>query len=205
MTIESPYAESTDVARFLRTTLKGGNDFTASTIPTKEDVDFILILVSASIDSVLAEIGYKLPLTELENEVFPEYEVNFLKMLTVIGSADKVLRAMKPAPASAAGKTGKAENAFSGIYKKELERLRNSVPLRAQYYIGTSAEFRLAEPGGPVSSYINNVLNKSSKYLTDNGIDSQKLLSDLYDMWEDDLESDPVEHYLDWKLLTSIT
>lgn len=167
MTIPSkPYTTSINVGLFMPNLLKGGSDFTSSTIPTKTAVDQFISWVSDQIDLQFQQAGYVVPFVELSGESWPSHQTQYLQLLATLGaSAMTGGWSLKPAPAVARGRDGSSGNIFQELYEKELAKIWNpelnmtSIRFRTRAYSGTPAEKSITEPRAPSLDYIEGEMN----------------------------------------------
>lgn len=166
-----PYSVSGQVALFLLNLLRGGTDFSASTAPTKTHVESIITLVGSQVDMQFGSVGYKIPFVVMTGETWPTSQTNYLTLLTCLGTAAYVGgHNLKPAPAVAPGKEGAAGNVFQDAFNREMRKIwdghnTTSLKWRADYYIGTKAEYTVSLPSGPVTDFMEQYFD-AGRYLS---------------------------------------
>lgn len=145
----SPYCTSAEVALWMKPKLNHQSDFDTDTFPTKANVESIIDLISASIDMELANVGYYVPLVELDDEVWLSFQTSYLQMLCSLGVVSALSdKAMHPAASARIRLNTNLE--YNLAYDTELKKLRTGlVPLRASFRRGTLIEKVLSEPQAP--------------------------------------------------------
>jgi hypothetical protein len=159
MAVSAPYADSEMVALLQKNLLLGATNFTQHSPLPKNNLDNILVWVSAAIDMQLNQAGYLIPLQDLAGETWPTHQTAYLQLVTILGAIAMISPALKPAPAQGPGRTGSSESTFQKLYNTELDRIyslqtnRTYTRLRAKFYLGTPAEKAITEPASPKSDY----------------------------------------------------
>ena len=166
-TPSTPYCTSAQVAAFARSNLKGGMDFSASSIPTKDQVDNAIDLVSGQIDMNFRMAGYKIPFVAISGETWPTDQTIYLSFVAAVGAtALAVGHAANPAPALGPTFLRGTGNVYQDLFTQELMRIYQPGPrfetgqthlrFRAQYYPETPAQFILRTPKAPTTDFMEN-------------------------------------------------
>lgn len=159
MAVSAPYADSEMVALLQKNLLLGATNFTQHSPLPKNNLDSILLWVSAAMDMQLSQAGYLIPLQDLAGETWPTHQTAYLQLVAVLGAIAMIAPALKPAPAQGPGRTGSSESTFQTLYNAELNRMydrmsrRTELRIRAKFYLGTPAEKAITEPASPKSDY----------------------------------------------------
>lgn len=159
MAVSAPYADSEMVALLQKNLLLGATNFTAQSPLPKNNLDNILLWVSAAMDMQLSQAGYLIPLQDLTGETWPIHQTAYLQLVAILGAISMISPALKPSPAQGPGRTGSSESTFQKLYNTELDRIynlqtnRTHLRLRAKFYLGTPAEKAITEPASPKSDF----------------------------------------------------
>lgn len=150
-----PYAESEDVAVVLRPLLKHKSDFDDTTFPTKADVDKLIRMVASHIQMAFMSCGYVIPFIELDDEEWLDAQTEYLKFVVVLGTSSMIMnKAIKVASSRGANVSSNADASLTLSYDSEISNIKNELPFRAGYRVGSKAEQRLLEPYSPTTDVL---------------------------------------------------
>lgn len=155
--LQPPFVETSDIAVWLPTLLKGGAEFSETTHPKKSQVQVYIDWISTQILSRLRSAGYDLPLCVLSGETWPEIQNTYLQYVTMLGVAAWAGKwVLTPAPASPGSESNRG-NIFEESFFRELDVLwdgrTSTARFRACYALGTAAEQALTEPTPPMLTF----------------------------------------------------
>ncbi len=153
----SPYCTSQEVAFAIRQLVSPGatyGNFSASSVPTKVEVDWFIDQIASEIEMAFCEAGYVIPFTVWSTEDWPAHQTAFLKFMNVLGVAAIVSEAMKPAPAMPEGREYDQDNVYQHRFDELLEKAQaGRLRFRADAYVGTPAHKGLQEARAPMTDF----------------------------------------------------
>jgi hypothetical protein len=162
----APYTDSATVAALSGPDMRGGADFSESTVPPKTTVDNFITLVSSQIDMHLAMAGYVIPLAEISGENWPVHQTSYLKLVATFGAAALTFGfSRKPAPAVSPSRGNTTGNVYHDLYVAEINKIFEPTKqismtrLRADYIVGTQADKNLTVPIGPMTDFMEGKLD----------------------------------------------
>lgn len=159
--VSAPYCTTQQVAFMVPALLKGADDFSSSTTPTKEQVTQYINWISTQVNMRFMQAGYKIPFEKYTDDdgidTWPGVQNEYLTFITALGVAAWAGKyVLTPAPSTQNNKPNRG-SIFSEQYESELNNIYDGhshhLRWRAAHYMNTAAERALYDPRGPIVAF----------------------------------------------------